>query len=205
MRLYDYLPSGNGYKVRLLLAHLEIPYELVQLDIVKKETRTPEFLTINPNGRIPALQLDDNRVLWESNAIIWYLAAGTSLRPNDAWLQAEAMQWMCFEQYSHEPYIATVRHWIAHLGRADDPAWAEEIRERRQSGLAALSVMEKHLASRHFFVADCYTVADIALFAYTHVADEGGFDLTAYPAVRGWIDRVRKQSGHVPITYMPNS
>lgn len=203
MRLYDYLPSGNGYKVRLILAQLDMAYELVELDIVKGETRTPAFLAINPNGRIPALVFDDGRILWESNAILWHLAAGTPWRPEDPWLQAEAMQWMCFEQYSHEPYIATVRHWIQHLGRGDDPAWADRLNERREGGHAALRVMENHLSERAFFVADRYSVADIALFAYTHVAEEGGFELKDYPAIRDWLARVRQQPGHIPLTHEP--
>jgi glutathione S-transferase len=205
MRLYDYLPSGNGYKVRLMLAHLGKDFELVELDIVQKETRTPDFMAINPNGRIPVLEFDDGSALWESNAILWYLAKETEFWPKEPWLQAQVMQWMCFEQYSHEPYIATVRHWVAHLGRGDDANWAEKLNERRTGGNDALSIMEHHLADRQFFVGASYSIADIALFSYTHVADEGGFDLSHYPSIQRWIEEVRRQPGHIPITFRPTA
>jgi len=197
LRLYDYLPSGNGYKVRLLLRQLGIPFERVEMDILRGETRTPEFLAKNPNGRIPTLELEDGSHLAESNAILCYLADGTPFLPADRLDRARVLQWMCFEQYSHEPNIATVRFWyhseLTDERRALLPA-------KRQLGEAALRVMDEHLRTRRFFVGEGYTVADIALYAYTHVADEGGFDLAPHGAIRGWLERVRAQPGHVPIT-----
>jgi glutathione S-transferase len=198
MRLYDYLPSGNGYKVRLLLAQLGIPFELVQLDIVKGETRTPEFLAKNPNGRIPLLEVEPGKFLAESNAILFYLSEGTPFLPTDRWERAQVLQWMCFEQYSHEPNIATVRFWVHYTELT--PERRAAIEQKRPLGYAALDVMERHLAGHRFFVGERYTIADIALYAYTHVADEGGFELGRYPAVRAWLDRVRSEPRHVPIT-----
>jgi len=196
-RLYDYLPSGNGYKIRLLLTQLEIPFDRIELDITKGATRTPEFLARNPNGRIPALELDDGRILAESDAILFYLAEGTPFLPADRFARAQVLQWMFFEQYSHEPNIATVRFWL-HSELTDERRAL--IPTKRQQGYAALGVMEKHLASRSFFVDESYSIADIALYAYTHVADEGGFDLTPYPAVGRWLARVAAQPRHIPIT-----
>ena len=193
MTLYDFLPSGNGYKVRLLLAQLGIPFVLVEKEIFKGETRTPEFLAINPNGRIPVLELDDGQRLSESDAILFYLAEGTPLLPADRLARARVLQWMFFEQYSHEPYIAVARR-IRHMEGKPVPA---ELAER---GRQALGVMERQLAGHPFFVDDVYTIADIALYAYTHVADEGGFDLGPYPKVLAWLTRVADQPGHVPIT-----
>ncbi len=198
MRLYDYLPSGNGYKVRLLLAQLGIPFELVTLDITKGETRTPAFLAKNPNGRIPLLEVEPGRYLAESNAILVYLSEGTPFFPDDRWQRAQVLQWMCFEQYSHEPNIATVRFWLHYTELT--PERRAAIEQKRPLGYAALDVMERHLATRPFFVADRYTIADIALYAYTHVADEGGFDLGRHPAVQTWLTRVRAEPRHVPIT-----
>jgi glutathione S-transferase len=198
LRLYDYLPSGNGYKVRLLLAQLARPFELVQLDIVKGETRTPEFLARNPNGRIPLLEVEPGKYLAESNAILFYLSDGTPFLPDDRWSRAQVLQWMCFEQYSHEPNIATVRFWV-HYSELT-PERRAAIEQKRPLGYAALDVMERHLATRSFFVDERYSIADVALYAYTHVADEGGFDLARYPAVRAWLRRVREQPRHVPIT-----
>jgi len=197
LRLYDFHESGNGYKVRLLLSHLGISYERIELDILKGETRTPAFLAINPNGRIPTLVLDDGRVLSESNAILFYLAQGTDYWPTDRFQQAQVLQWMGFEQYSHEPFIATVRFWTFAGQLAEHEA---ELPERRAKGEAALDVMEQHLTRAPFFVGDCYSIADIALYAYTHVADEGGYDLAPRPAIRAWIERVASQPGAVAIT-----
>jgi glutathione S-transferase len=198
LRLYDYLASGNGYKVRLLLHQLGIPFERVELDIVRGETRTPAFLAKNPNGRIPTLELEDGTCLAESNAILFYLADGTRFLPADRLQRAQVLQWMCFEQYSHEPNIATVRFWL-HTELTDERRAA--LPGKRALGHAALAVMEGHLRAREFFAGTGYTIADVALYAYTHVADEGGFDLTAYSAVRAWLERVRAQPGHVPITW----
>ena len=200
-RLYDYLPSGNGYKVRLLLTQLDLPFELVELDIVKGLTRTPEFLAKNPNGRIPTLEVQPDVFLPESNAILFYLADGTRFFPTERLERAQVLQWMCFEQYSHEPNIATPRFWLQHLGLTDERRTALE--QKRVLGYAALGVMEQHLVARAFFVGERYSIADIALYAYTHVADEGGFDLAPYPAIRAWLDRVREQPRHIPITHRP--
>ena len=197
LRLYDYLESGNGYKVRLLLARLGLPYERVELDILAGETRTPEYLARNPNGRIPLLELEDGSHLAESNAILWYLAEGTPLLPDDRLARARVLQWMFFEQYSHEPYIAVLRFW-SHAGQLDDKR--EQIPEKRERGEQALGVMQQHLEGRRFFVEDRLSIADIALYAYTHVAEEGGFDLSRYPAVCSWIQRVAAEPGHVRIT-----
>jgi glutathione S-transferase len=197
LKLYDYLESGNGYKVRLLLHQLGVPYERVELDITRGATRTPEFLRMNRNGRIPLLVLDDGTCLPESNAIQFYLAEGTPLLPADRLGRAQVLQWMFFEQYSHEPYIAVVRFWV-HTGLAVQRV--EEVAQRRRRGYEALAVMEDHLTGRTFFVADTYSIADIALYAYTHVAHEGGFELSGYPAVRAWLERVRSQPRHIPIT-----
>jgi len=196
LRLYDNLSSGNGYKVRLLLRQLGIPFDRVDLDITRGESRTAEFLERNPNGRIPVLELDSGAFLWESNAILYYLADSTAFFPKSRVARSRALQWMFFEQYSHEPYIAVVRHWI-HTGLS--AGREAEIEERRSRGHAALGVMQRHLADHEYFVDDRYSIADIALYAYTHVAHEGGFDLSGYPAIGVWLDRVRTQPGHTPI------
>jgi glutathione S-transferase len=197
LRLYDYSDSGNGYKARLALAQLAIPHQLIEVDIDKGETRTPEFLAMNPNGRIPLLALDNGAYLAESNAILCYLAEGSALMPKDALDRALALQWLFFEQYNHEPNVATSRYWLrhGHLTPAREPLFAQ----KRLAGYAALAVMDKHLAARDFFVADRYSIADIALFAYTHVADQGGFALERFPAVTAWLERVRAQPRHVPM------
>jgi|SRR6185369_9714344 glutathione S-transferase len=197
-RLYDFLPSGNGYKVRLLLTQLAIPFELIELDITKGLTRTAEFLAKNPNGRIPTLEIEPGVFLAESNAILFYLADGTPFFPADRLQRAQALQWMCFEQYSHEPNIATVRFWVTHDQLT--PERRAQLEQKRALGNAALGVMEHHLAQRSFFVGERYSIADIALYAYTHVADEGGFDLAPYASVRQWLQRVRDQPRHIPIT-----
>lgn len=197
-RLYDYLPSGNGYKVRLLLTQLGVRFELVDLDITKGLTRTPDFLAKNPNGRIPTLELEPGVFLAESNAIMFYLAENSAFFPSERLERARVLQWMCFEQYSHEPNIATVRFWLSH-GELT-PERRAQLDLKRQLGYAALGVMEQHLAQRTFFVGERYSIADIALYAYTHVAGEGGFDLAPYPAIREWLGRVRAQPSHILIT-----
>ena len=199
LRLHDNLTSGNGFKVRLLLAQLGLPYQRIEYDIDRRETRTPEFLVKNPNGRIPVLELEDGSFLAESNAILWYLAEGTRFLPDDRRPRAEVLQWMFFEQYSHEPNIATVRFWITHAVPVT-PLIELSMPAKRAQGAAALGVMEGHLARRTFFVGERYTIADIALYAYTHVAGEGGFDLAPYENVRAWLARVAAQPGYVPIT-----
>src|SRR5713101_3960753 len=167
LTLYDFMGSGNGYKVRLLLAQLGTPYKLVECDILKGETRTPEFLAKNPNGRIPTLQLEDGTHLAESGAILWYLGEGTAFAPADRLSRAQTLQWMFFEQYSHEPYIAVVRFW-RHFVSELSPLQQLDLPERLKKGYAALDVMEQHLATRPFFVDDRYGLADIALYGYTH-------------------------------------
>jgi glutathione S-transferase len=198
LTLYDYLPSGNGYKVRLLLSQLRVPFKLVERDIQQGETRTPEFLAMNPNGRIPLLCLEDGRHLSESDAILFYLAEGTPFLPEDRFARADVLRWMFFEQYSHEPYVAVARAWVHVFGIT--PERAARLQEKVDGGYAALRVMEGHLGSRGWFVGERYTIADIALYAYTHVAHEGGFDLARFPNVRGWLERVAGQPGYVPIT-----
>jgi glutathione S-transferase len=198
MRLYDFLPSGNGYKVRLVLHQLGLPFERVEVDILSGATRRPEFLARNPNGRIPVLELDDGRHLAESNAILFYLAQDTPLLPDDRLARAEVLQWMFFEQYSHEPNIATSRFWLSHLELTPERRTA--LVEKRRLGEAALAVMEQHLREHQYFVGERYSIADVALYAYTHVAPEGGFALAPYPAIGAWLARVAGQPGHVPIT-----
>ena len=198
-RLYDYLPSGNGYKVRLVLRQLGLPYELVELDIKHGATRTPEFLAKNPNGRIPLLEIAGRGYLAESHAIIAYLAEGSALVPADSLDRARMWQWMCFEQYNLEPNIGSARFWLASLGKTEAEL-GEKLEEKRRNGQAALAVLEHGLAGREFLVGERYSLADIALYAYTHVAPEGGFALDAYPAIRAWCARIAAQPGHVPIT-----
>jgi glutathione S-transferase len=198
LTLYDYLPSGNGYKVRLLLSQLGIPFRLVEKDILKGETRTPEFLAINPDGRIPVAVFDDGRRLAQSDAILFYFAENTPFLSADRFARAETLQWMFFEQYSHEPTIAVARFWIHSLGKGRE--WADRLQEKWQKGYQALDVMERHLDGRRFFVAEKYSIADIALYAYTHVAEEGEFDLGRYPKIRSWLGRVADQPNHVLIT-----
>ncbi|RMD64470.1 MAG: glutathione S-transferase family protein [Alphaproteobacteria bacterium] len=198
LRLYDYPSSGNGYKVRLLLALLGTAYERVDLDIEKGETHTADFLARNPNGKIPVLELEDGTALPESNAILWYLAEGTSYLPEGRLERAQVLRWMFFEQYSHEPYVAVARFILMHPGMARGQA--PLLREKQDRGYQALGVMEGHLAGRAFFVGESLSVADIALYAYTHVAEEGGFDLGRFPALTAWLARVARTPGYVPIT-----
>jgi glutathione S-transferase len=202
LRLFDYLPSGNGYKIRLLLAKLGTPYRLIERDIDQGETRTPEFLAKNPNGRIPLLELEDGTHLAESNAILCYLADGTRYLPADRLARAQVLQWLFFEQYSHEPNIATLRYWRHHP--VDMSGWRAHAKAPKfEAGVAALGVMETHLAKRGFFVGERLTIADLALYAYTHVAEEGGFTLEPFPAVRAWLARVAADRPHVKITDRP--
>jgi glutathione S-transferase len=180
-----------------------MPFERVEVDILKGETRTPEFLSKNPAGKIPLLEIEPGKYLAESNAILIYLSEGTEFLPYDRFFRAQVLQWLFFEQNSHEPFIATSRFWISILGKGD--RYKEAIEEKRQPGYAALNLMENHLKTRNFLVAERYTIADIALFAYTHVADEGGFDLTQFPAIQAWIERVKLQPGYISITEEPKS
>ena len=203
MHLFDNLDSGNGYKVRLLLTQLGQPYDWTNLDLDAGESRTPQFLKRNPNGRIPSLELDDGTNLAESNAILFYLAEGSAFLPADRLGRAQVLQWMFFEQYSHEPFVATPRYIVKHL----PPGHARyaELPDRLAKGRAAFAVMETHLAALRFFVAERYSIADIALYAYTHVAHEGGHDLAPYPAVRAWLERVAAQPRYVELTARPKA
>ncbi len=198
LRLYDFLPSGNAYKARLILAQLGVPFERIELNILKGETRTPAFLSKNPNGRIPVLETEPGQFLAESNAILVYLSEGTEFLPSKAFERAQVLQWLFFEQYSHEPYIATSRYWMAILRQADE--YREALQQKQQPGYAALAVMEQHLSNHSFFVAERYTIADIGLFAYTHVAEEGGFALEKFPAIQDWLARVKAQPRYISIT-----
>jgi glutathione S-transferase len=195
--LYDSPVSGNCYKVRLLLAHLQLPYERRTMDVVDRTNRSDVLGGLNPALRVPTLVLDDGRPLAESGAILWYFGEGTRFVPDDRYVRAQMLQWMFFEQYDHEPAIAVVRFWVAYSGRAE--AFADRLDDRMAAGYRALEAMDRHLDGRQFLVGTELSLADIALYAYTHVAEEGGFDLAAYPAVRGWIDRVASTPGHVPI------
>ena len=201
LRLYDNHFSGNGYKLRLLLAHLGLAYERIEVDILKGETRTPEFLARNPNGRIPVLELEDGTCIAESNAILFYLAEGSSFLSSDRLTRALILQWMFFEQYSHEPFIAVARHWIQHVEMT--AAQRAELPARQEGGRGALAVMENHLRVSYWFAGGRMSVADIALYAYTHVAREAEIDLADYPAVEGWLSRVAAQPGHVPMDPAP--
>jgi glutathione S-transferase len=195
--LYDSPVSGNCYKVRLLLAHLGIPYERRELSVVDRSNRSEVLGDLNPAQRVPTLVLDDGRALGESGAILWYFAEGTEFVPEDRYERAQMLQWMFFEQYDHEPALAVVRFWVAYSGRPE--AFADRLEERMAAGYRALDAMERHLDGRQFFAGDRLSLADIALYAYTHVAPEGGFELDSYPAIGAWLDRVAAKPGHVPI------
>jgi glutathione S-transferase len=194
--LYNSQVSGNCYKVRLLLAHLGLEYERHEVDVVDRSNRADLLGDLNPALRVPTLVLDDGRPLAESDAILMYLGEDTQHVPDDRYERAQVLQWLFFEQYSHEPYLAVVRFWVAY---SPSPPGEEEIERRRRGGYAALDALERHLATRGFLVAERFTVADIALYAYTHVAHEGGFELAPYPAIGAWLERVAAQPGHVPM------
>jgi glutathione S-transferase len=196
MVLYDSPTSGNCYKVRLLLAHLGVAYERRELDVVDRSNREEVLGELNPGLRVPTLVLDDGRALGESGAILWYFGDATEYVPTDPFERAKVLQWMFFEQYSHEPYVAVARFWLTKGIEVEPDALAE----RQRVGYRALDALERGLDEREFLVGDRYSIADIALYAYTHVADEGGFDLRGYPRIRAWLDRVAAQARHVPIT-----
>jgi glutathione S-transferase len=198
LTLYGDLDSGNVYKVRLLLAQLGIAHRRVDTTQNRGETATAEFRAINPIGKIPTIVFDDGRMLSESGAILYFLARDTALFPTDAWDQADVLRWMFFEQYSHEPYIAVNRHWKLHLSLAEQAQLADRMAQNHTRGAQALAVMEQRLANSAWLAAARYTIADIALYAYTHTANDGGFELAAYPGIRAWLDRVRAQPGHIP-------
>jgi glutathione S-transferase len=196
--LYNSQVSGNCYKVRLLFAHLGVEYERCEVDVADRSNR-PELLGgLNPALRVPTLVLDDGRSLAESGAISWFFGEGTRFVPDDPYERAQVLQWMFFEQYDHEPAIAVVRFWLAYSGRPRE-LFADRLDERRAAGYRALDAMERHLDGRSWLVGDAMTLADIALYAYTHVAHEGGFELDRYPAIAAWLERVASEPGHVPI------
>jgi glutathione S-transferase len=194
--LYDSRVSGNCYKVRLLFSHLGLCYERRDVDVIDRSGRLELLGGVNPGLRVPTVVLDDGRSLGESNAILWFFAEGTPYLPDAQFERAQVLQWMFFEQYSHEPYIAVLRFWseVARIKPAD-----ADVEAKLSGGYAALDAMERHLAAREFLVAERYTIADIALYAYTHVAGEGGFDLSIYPQIGSWLTRVASQSGYVVI------
>jgi glutathione S-transferase len=195
--LYNSAVSGNCYKVRLLLAHLGLEYETVDVSVVDRSNRAELLGDLNPGLRVPTLLLDDGRPLAESNAILWYFGDGTQYLSEDSYERAQVLQWQFFEQYSHEPFIAVARFWMTYSGQ---PEQFDRQRDRLLAGgKAALDAMEKHLDRRHYLVGDRYSIADISLYAYTHVAHEGGFDLAEYPAIRAWLERVALQPGHATI------
>ena len=195
--LYGFSPSGNCQKVRLLLEQLGRDYRWIETDSANGETRTPEYLAKNPNGKVPMLETDDGRILVESNAMLYWLAEGTTFLPDDSWQRAQALSWMFFEQYSHEPYVAVAR-FICGWTPLDSPRRAD-LPKLRERGHQALAVMERHLLTSPWFTGSDYGIADIALFAYTDVATDGGFDLAPYPAIRDWMARVRNTPGFVPM------
>jgi glutathione S-transferase len=197
LKLYGDPGSGNCYKVQLLLSFLGIPYDMTDIDVMAGETRTEAFLKMNPNGRIPLLELEDGTCLPESNAILYYLAEGTPFWPDDRLARAQVLQWMFFEQYSHEPFIAVLRFWTIYAKKtpADEPQWAA----KQKGSYAALEVMERALTGRDWLVGERPTIADIALYAYTHVAPDGGIDLSGYPAVLAWLARVSAQPGYMAL------
>ena len=198
IRLHDYPLSGNCYKIRLLLEHLGIPYVRVEWDTRRGETRTREFLRINPAGKVPVLETEDGNFLPESNAILFYLAEGTPLLPEGRLERAQVLRWMSFEQGVHGPNLAVARFLVSFMEMKDEHR--EMLRQKQKAGYVALELMEGHLGDSDFLVADRYSVADIALYAYTHVAHEGGFDLRTFPAVRAWLDRVSSRPSYVPMT-----
>ncbi|TXH05582.1 MAG: glutathione S-transferase family protein [Nevskiaceae bacterium] len=187
-KLYGMSGSGNCWKPAVLMKQLGIPFEWIEIDIQRGQSRTPAFLAKNANGKVPLLELDDGRTLAESNAMLCYLAEGSPLFPADRWQRAKILEWLFFEQYSHEPYIATVRFWVHFMHKQDE--WRDKIAEAMKKGYAALGVMERRLQASAFLAGPDYSIADIALFAYTDVAYEGGYDLGDYPAVRAWLARV---------------
>jgi len=198
MKIYGDIQSGNCYKVKLLTSILEIDHEWVEVDILAKETQAEDFLEKNPNGKIPLLELDDGRCISESNAILNYLAEGSKLSSEDAYEKAIILQWQFFEQYSHEPYIAVARFIAKYLGLPDDKK--EEYRSKQAGGHKALKVMEDQLSKTDYLVGSRISISDISLYGYTHVADEGGFDLSAYPAIQAWLKRIRNHDNYVGMT-----
>ena len=197
--LYGNSTSGNCWKQAVMLHARGLPFRWIEIDILKGESRTPEFLKLNPNGRVPLLVFPDGRTLAESNAMLLHLGEGSAWIPIDPYLRAKVYEWLFFEQYSHEPYVATVRFWVKYAGKAQEKA--QEIVERTARGHAALGVMEKALSATPFLAGVQPTLADLALYAYTHVAPQGGFSLEPYPAIRRWLERVPTLPGFVPMPF----
>jgi glutathione S-transferase len=202
--LYSMQRSGNSYKVRMALARLAIPHRLVEVDILRGESHTPEFLAKNPSGQVPLLEVGPGRYLAESNAILWYVAGGTPLAPQDRIGLAEALQWMFFEQHSLEPNIGAAYFWL-NLVKGGRELQRHALDDWMEEGYRALGVMEKHLRQHPFFVADRCTIADIALYAYTHLADQCGYDLDNFSAIRAWLARMADDSDHVAMDWLPAS
>ena len=196
-KLYEFATSGNCYKIRLAMSFLELDYERIAIDITAGESRTDKFLKINPNGRVPVLVTQNGDILPESNAALWYLAYDSSLLPSSRLEQSQVLQWMFFEQYSHEPFIATSRYWISILNAQNE--YKSQLDEKRPKGYAALDVMEGHLQKNNYFVGNSYSIADIALYAYTHVAHEGGFNVSNYKAITSWFKRIEGTKNYVSI------
>jgi len=203
-KLYSMQRSGNSYKVRLALALLDAPYRSIEVDILRGESRTPEFLAKNPSGQVPLLEVAEGRYLAESNAILWYVAIGTSLAPESRMDRAEALQWMFFEQHALEPNLGAAYFWLC-LVRGGRDLQTHALDDWMERGYAALQVMEDHLKTNDFFAAGQLTIADIALYGYTHVAEKCDFDLTSFPAVQGWLRRVEQSPGFVPMDWHPTS
>ncbi len=197
--LHQMQMSGNCYKVRLTATLLGVALQLKEYPLLAGDTRKPEFLSLNPNGRVPLLELDDGRALAESGAIIAYLSEGSRLQPSQRWARAEMLQWMFFEQYSHEPYVAVARFWLNYAPKAELEKKRHLVPEWHERGNAALAVMETHLSKREWFAGESYSIADIALYGYTHCAGEGGYVLSRYPALSAWLARVASQPGHIPL------
>ena len=195
MKIYGDIYSGNCYKLKLMCALLALEHDWIPIDILRGETRSDSFLTLNPNGQIPVCVTDDNAVLTESNAILFYLAQGSDYWPPDPLSQTRVLEWQCFEQYSHEPTIAVARYIKVYEHMPDSRM--DEYKTRLKGGYRALDLMEAHLSDHHFLVGEHCSIADISLFAYTHVAPEGGFDLSAYPSINGWIARIKSLPGYV--------
>src|SRR6202161_2438316 len=204
LTLYSMRRSGNSYKARLALAQLGIPYQLIEIDILKGESHTPEFLVKNPSGQIPLLEVEPGRYLAESNAILWYIAGGTPLAPESRIERAEALQWMFFEQHALEPNIGAAYFWLA-LVKGGRDLQTHALEDWMERGYAALQVMENHLKTHQYFAAGQFTVADIALYGYTHVADRCDYDLAAFPAIRAWLRRIEQTRGFVATGWRPGA
>ena len=199
-KLYSMLRSGNCYKVRLALSQLDIPHDYIEIDILKGETRTPEFLAMNPSGHVPLLEVEPGRYLAESNAILWYIAGRSRLAPEDRFFRAETLQWMFFEQHRLEPNIGAAYFWLA-LVKGGRDLQQHALEQWMEEGYRSLGVMEQHLKTRDFFAADRFTIADIALYSYTHLAHQCDFDLDDFPAVRAWLERVASQPRHIAMDW----